>query len=158
MHALPPGQRFALRLLRIASAVLLSLWFAGCGAFSTMIGNLTGLSEAQALRQQGVPGQAVVRRLWDTGITLNDDPVVGLQVEVRRPGRASYETTIPKTLVSRLLLPSVQPGRKLPVWIDPADPKRVAIDPDAVNALPPRDGQFRPRPRKIENENKAPTS
>ncbi len=126
--------------LRMAIAVLLPLVVTGCGAFSAMIGNLTGLSEAYDLRQHGVRGQAVIVRLWDTGITLNDDPVVGLRVEVRRPGHASYQADIPRTLVSRLRLSQVQPGRKLPVWIDPADPKRVAVDPDSVSALRPGGG------------------
>ncbi len=121
------------RLLTVLPALLL----AGCGAFSSMVANLTGVGEALNLRQQGVSGEAVVRRLWDTGITLNDDPVVGLRVEVRRAGHPRYEADIPRTLVSRLRLPQVQPGSRLPVWIDPANPQRVAVDPAAVSALPP---------------------
>ena len=122
---------------RLLAIALLPLLLAGCGV---MFGGLTGENQASELRAQGMRGEAVVKRLWDTGITVNDDPVVGLQVEVHHAGQASYEATIPKTLVSRLLLPSVQPGSKLTVWIDRANPQRVAVDPGAVSAAPPNGG------------------
>src|ERR1700679_3193221 len=102
MSAFPLSSCSAPHRWSILAAVLLPFWLTGCGM---MFRGLTGESQANELRAQGVRGEAVVQRLWDTGITVNDDPVVGLQVEVRRSGHAPYEASIPKTLVSRLLLP-----------------------------------------------------
>jgi len=69
-----------------------------------------------------------VLSLWDTGITLNQDPVIGLKVEVRPADRPPYEATIEKTLVSRLDTTRFQPGRVIPVRFDPQNPARVAVD------------------------------
>lgn len=64
---------------------------------------------------------------WDTGITGNQDPVVGLQVRVERAGHRPYEATIERSLVSHVRIPPVQPGCRVPVYVDPRDPGRVAL-------------------------------
>jgi hypothetical protein len=67
-------------------------------------------------------------KIWDTGMTVNNDPVIGLRVEVTPEGRAPYNATIKKALISRLDVPQFQPERVIPVRVDPTDPQRVAID------------------------------
>lgn len=104
------------------------LLLGGCTVFD----GLVGANESRLLQETGRPAKAVVLDLWDTGITLNDDPVVGLLVEVAPGSAKHYQAVIPKTLVSRVLIPQVQPGCVLPVWIDRANPSRVAVDPAAV--------------------------
>lgn len=119
-HRVSPTLRCAAR-----SCTVAALAFAlGCGT----IDRLTGVSDARELRASGVAAEAEVLSLWDTGITVNQDPVIGLKVEVRPADRPSYQATIEKSLVSRLDVPRFQPGRIVPVRFDPRNPARVAID------------------------------
>jgi hypothetical protein len=114
------------RLARTVLAAALALT-AACAA----IDRATGESEARLLRQAGTPAWATVLRLWDTGITINDDPVVGMEVEVRPSPPtegAPFRAVIPKSRISRLEVPRVQPGMEVAVRYDPNDPSRVALD------------------------------
>jgi len=119
-----------LPLFRIGRTVVLAISLtlvAGCAA----IDRATGESEARLLLQTGVPAWATILRLWDTGITVNDDPVVGLEVEVRPSPPtegAPFRAVIPKSRISRLDVPRVQPGETVAVRYDPNDPSRVALD------------------------------
>jgi len=108
---------------RIGTAASLALAL-GCGT----IDRLTGVSAARELHASGVAAEAEVLSLWDTGITLNHDPVIGLKVEVRPADRPPYQATIEKSLVSRLDVPLFQPGQLIPVRFDPKNPARVALD------------------------------
>lgn len=109
--------------LRLAAgcAILLTL---GCGT----IDRFSGVAAARELQATGVAAEAEILSLWDTGITVNNDPVIGLKVRVRPKDGEPYEATIAKSLVSRLDVPRFQPGRVIPVRVDPHDPARVAVD------------------------------
>lgn len=117
-------------LFRMVRPVVLAIplaLVAGC----VLIDLPTGESEARLLRQTGTPAWATILRLWDTGITVNDDPVVGLEVEVRPSPPtegAPFRAVIPKSRISRLDVPRVQPGETVAVRYDPNDPSRVALD------------------------------
>lgn len=100
------------------------IFASGCAIANKM----SGVSDAKALQKSGERAEAVVVEIWDTGITMNDDPVVGLLVEVHPAGRPAYRTKIPKSLVSRVHIPQVQPGSRVAVRIDPANPNHVALD------------------------------
>jgi hypothetical protein len=89
---------------------------------------MDGVHDAKALQRSGEPAEAVVLNIWDTGITVNQDPVVGLLVEVRPADRPAYTTKIDKSLISRVHVPQFQPGSRVPVRIDRANPMRVALD------------------------------
>ena len=54
--------------------------------------------------------------------------MIGLRVEVYPADLPCYETTIPKSLVSRVHIPQFQPGSRVPVKFDPQAPERVALD------------------------------
>lgn len=108
----------------VLTLVLLLTLLTGCGTIDRM----SGVSEAKRLQEAGVPGTARILKLWDTGITVNDDPVIGLEVEVAREDGSVYTATIPKTLISRLDVPQFQPGLPVSVRIDPQDPSLVAVD------------------------------
>jgi hypothetical protein len=97
---------------------------AACGTIDRM----TGVSQAKELQATGVAAPAEVLRLWDTGMTVNQDPVIGLEVEVRPADRPPYRATIAKSLISRLDIPQFQPGKVIQVRFDPREPARVAID------------------------------
>jgi len=109
--------------LRIAAAACAALAM-GCG----MIDSLSGVSSAKELQATGIAAEAEILSLWDTGITVNQDPVIGLKVRVRPANAPPYEATIEKSLVSRLDVPQFQPGHVISVRVDPKNPARVAID------------------------------
>ena len=76
---------------------------------------------------KGVPAQATILKMWDTGTTVNDNPLVGLLLEVRPQDRPAYQVQT-QSLVSRLKIPLVQTGATVPVKFDPSDPAKVALD------------------------------
>jgi hypothetical protein len=92
-----------------------------------MADRLSGEGEARKIRALGRAAQAKVLKIWDTGITVNNDPVVGFLLEVRPNDRPPYQAET-KALISRLDIPQIQPGAVLPVKFDPDDPGRVALD------------------------------
>jgi hypothetical protein len=96
----------------------------GCGIRDHM----TGETEARKIRAVGVAAPATVVQIWDTGVTVNDDPVVGFLLDVKPEGQAPFQAKT-KALVSRLAVPRVQPGAQLKVVYDPKDTTRVALDP-----------------------------
>jgi hypothetical protein len=104
--------------------LMLALLPLGCG----MIDHMTGISDVKELQQTGAVAEAVILQVWDTGITLNQDPVIGLRVRVQPKDAAPYEATIKKSVISRIDLPQFQPGSVIPIRIDPKDPNHVAID------------------------------
>jgi hypothetical protein len=118
-----PGRLKRLSGLTTALAVLTSL-LAGCA----MIDRMSGVAEAKRLQASGVAASARIVEIWDTGITVNQDPVIGMKVEVSRADGTTYSATIPKSLISRLDIPRFQPGSVVDVRIDPQDPAKVALD------------------------------
>jgi uncharacterized protein YceK len=105
-------------LLSLALTIALS----GCAA----IDRLSGEGEAKRIRRVGQTAQALIIAIEDTGMTLNDDPIVAFQLEVRPATGAPYEVRT-RGRVGRLDVPRIQPGAVVPVSVDPADPRKVAI-------------------------------
>ncbi len=105
-----------------ACLVLLSLML-GCSA----IYRSTGISQARELEKTGLPAEATILQIRDTGMTLNNDPVVDFMLEVRPEGKAPYraKTRMP---ISRLEIPRFQPGAVVRINYDPNDPSRVSFD------------------------------
>ena len=75
----------------------------------------------------GTPGTAQVTGLTQTGMYLNEQPQVELQLLVNVPGRAPYAATH-KSFVPLILLGRVTSGQPLPVKLDPVDPTRIVVD------------------------------
>jgi len=92
-----------------------------------MIGSFTGEDVAKEIREKGLPAKARVLKIWETGVRVNDDPVVGFLLEIHADGMAPYEAQT-KALISILWIPQIQPGAVLPVKYDPEDPSRIALD------------------------------
>jgi hypothetical protein len=92
-----------------------------------MADRISGTSLAREVQATGERADAVILEIWDTGITVNDDPVVGLRVRVSRADAPDYEATIEKSRVSRVHIPQVQPGNRVPVYVDPQNPARVVL-------------------------------
>jgi hypothetical protein len=76
--------------------------------------------------KNGVTAQAKVLKVWDTGVSINDNPQVGLLLEVSPPGGNSFQAEA-KTVVSRLNAALVQPGVTAEVKYDPEKPQRLQL-------------------------------
>jgi hypothetical protein len=107
-----------------ATAVFVASILGGCA----MIDRMSGVAETKRLQEAGVAARARILEIWDTGITVNQDPVIGIRAEVTRADGTTYTATIPKSLISRLDIPRFQPGAVVDVRIDPQDSSKVALD------------------------------
>jgi len=112
--------RYAPSRLVAMSALLL---FSSCA----MIDNYTGEGDNKPVRESGFPASAKVLEIWDTGVRLNDNPVVGFRLLVTLDDGTSYEAET-KNVVSVVHIPQVQPGAVLPVKVDPENHELVALD------------------------------
>ena len=95
----------------------------GCG----MVDHMTGEDQASEIRRTGLPAKALVLRIWDTGMTLNENPVVGFLLRVSADGIEPFEAET-QAVIGRLDVPQIQPGAQVPVKYDPSDHLRVALD------------------------------
>jgi hypothetical protein len=86
-----------------------------------------GAALRKRLQQTGVAGTAQIVGLRETGMRVNDQPQIEMQLMVSIPGRATY-TAIHREVVSHLALARLQPGASLPVRVDPNDVAMMAID------------------------------
>lgn len=76
--------------------------------------------------KDGVNAPARVLKVWDTGVSLNDNPQVGLLLEVTPPGGSPIQVET-RTVVSRLNAALVQPGVTAEVRLDPQRPTRLRV-------------------------------
>jgi hypothetical protein len=76
--------------------------------------------------KNGVTARAKVLKVWDTGTTINDNPQIGMLVEVS-PSMGSVFQAEAKTIVSRLNAALVQPGIAAKVVYDPGNLKRIQV-------------------------------
>lgn len=76
--------------------------------------------------KNGVTTEAAVRKVWDTGTTINDDPEVGFLLEFTGVDGTPLQVEA-KTVVSRLQVARVQPGITAQVRYDPQKPRRLQI-------------------------------
>jgi hypothetical protein len=63
----------------------------------------------------------------DTGVTINDQPLVTFQLRVSTPSRPAYDAQ-QRQVVPRLSIGMVAPGITLPVRVDPSDPEKLTLD------------------------------
>ena len=108
----------------LPSLALASLGLAGCTSMMVHFGG--GVSKE--LQQNGVVARATIQEIWDTGWTVNDNPVIGMKVLVLPGDRPAFTATIEKTTISRIAIPQFQPGNTVPVRFDPTNPAVVAVD------------------------------
>jgi hypothetical protein len=82
--------------------------------------------KAQHLMANGQAGSATITAVRDTGMTINDNPTVELDLDVSLVGGEPYAVTHRQT-ISRIAIPSFQPGATVPVRVDPADRTSLMI-------------------------------
>ena len=80
----------------------------------------------QRLMAAGRQGSATVTALRDTGVTINDNPQVELDLDVAVEGMPVYPVTH-RQVISRLAIAGFQPGATVPVRVDPQDPRTLII-------------------------------
>ena len=97
------------------------------GCISAMTDSFTGENVAREVRANGLPATATVLQIWETGVRVNHNPVVGFLLEVHAEGLEPYQAET-KALISILVIPQIQPGAVLKVKYDPTNPQRVALD------------------------------
>ncbi|RPI16567.1 MAG: hypothetical protein EHM58_11595 [Ignavibacteriae bacterium] len=79
------------------------------------------------LMKTGVPAQATILGVSDTGVTVNNSPQIKLLLQVSPPTGMPYQVET-KLLISRLQTYAYQPGMTIAVKIDPNDKDKIAID------------------------------
>jgi hypothetical protein len=75
----------------------------------------------------GEMAQATIVRIWDTGTTVNGNPVVGFLLDVQRQAYPTYQAET-KSMIPRLMVSQFQPGAVVPVKLDPQNPAQVALN------------------------------
>jgi hypothetical protein len=107
-------------------------------------------AQTRALLASGESAEATILNMWDTGMTINDNPRVGLLLEVRPPGRAPFQVEMKRT-ISRLQISLYQPGTVVQVRYDPNDTTKVAIEQIRMprRAAAEVSGEDRPMPQAL---------
>jgi hypothetical protein len=99
----------------------------------------------QALTKSGLPGQAQVLEMTQTGVYINENPQVKMRLRVEAQGIAPYECE-KKVTVPMIALGVLGSGRPLSVYVDPTDHENMYIDwsgaPAGGGAVTPGGGPF----------------
>jgi hypothetical protein len=82
--------------------------------------------EARRLLQVGRRGLATVVAVRQTGVDVDDNPQAELQLQVAVDGADPYEVTH-RQVISRVAIDSFWPGAKVPIRVDPQDPRNVIV-------------------------------
>lgn len=78
------------------------------------------------LKKTGIPARGKVLKVWDTGVTVNNNPQIGMELEVETDDLSPWIAKT-KLIISRLQPHIYQPGATVQVRYDPKDPERVAV-------------------------------
>jgi hypothetical protein len=68
-----------------------------------------------------------ILEVWDTNVTINNNPQIGLLVEVKDKYGKTYQTKT-KMVISRLQVGDVRPGQAVTVRVDPQNEQKIAIE------------------------------
>ena len=85
---------------------------------------IAGAEQAQWLMQNGLDADAEVVSIADTGQTINDNPVVMLQLKVTKADGSQYDTA-GNVMVSRIAVPRA--GDKIKIKVNPENPSQFTI-------------------------------
>ncbi len=101
------------------------------GSMAAAQAQLDALNQASApvdpqSEARRVPARATVTSCAPTGMVVNFNPVVALELMVVVGGVPLPVST--RSVVAQVHLPRVQPGASLAVSLDPADPSSLRID------------------------------
>ncbi len=85
---------------------------------------MDGTQQSQWIAQTGLEGDAEVVGVQDTGTTVNNSPVVMLQLKVTTAMGTQFDTT-GQVMVSRIAVPRA--GDKIKIKYNPMDPTQIAV-------------------------------
>jgi hypothetical protein len=107
------------------------LGFVGVGLVASAMAIRGRAQRTERIEMTGVPAQGTITGLTQTGMFLNDNPQVEMDLMVQVPGRAPYPASR-KEFVPLILLPRLTTGAVLPVHVDQTDPSAVVVDWDSL--------------------------
>lgn len=85
-----------------------------------------GRYEKRRIRMIGIPATATITGITETGMTVNDQPLIRIGLEVHPPYDTPFATTV-EYLLPYFDREQLQPGKKVPVfWIEGT--QEVALD------------------------------
>jgi hypothetical protein len=134
------GAGFALALGTMPYAgpwMLLTGAVLGVVGLALVAGGVVSLRRARdqdRISATGIPATGQITGLTQTGMQVNEQPVIAIEMLVHAQGRAAYPVRV-REVVPLLLLGSLQQG-SLPLRVDPAKPDRVVIQWDQVGIGP----------------------
>jgi hypothetical protein len=92
-------------------------------------------ANTQRLKVEGIPGQARVLGVRQTGLYVNNQPQVELRLQVSTPVHGGYEATR-KEIVPLVMIGRLSSGQPLPVKVDANDPQDLMIDWESAFQVP----------------------
>jgi len=112
-----------------AGAPIVAFTLVPMGIIFTIVGYaLTrAAGQTEQLLEQGTPGIATVVGVADTGVSINEQPMAQLTMNVQLAGRPPY-TVVHRTVVPLVALGMITPGSTLRVAVDPANLEHLTID------------------------------
>ena len=120
------GGTMLITIVSIAGSCLLGLVITG-GVLFVIWRVMKGLGPNRQILQNGIPAQATIRQVWQTGTYVNYNPQIGMQLEVQPPNGAAYMAQV-NAVVPMVNIPQFQPGVVVPVKISPTDPSKVELN------------------------------
>jgi hypothetical protein len=102
----------------------------GIGFIAIDLLRFRGELKKDRLRVSGLKGTARVVGVSDSNITINNNPMVNLDLDVNVPGQPPFRTR-KRVVISRLSVGALAPGATIAVLADPAKPQDIVIDWDA---------------------------
>ena len=100
------------------------------------------ISGASGPIKGGLPSDAVIESIADTGVTVSmpsvgpEAPDYKFTLQVTPVGGGAPYQVVTKALVPRLFVPMVVPGARVGVLIDPANSQKISIDFSRINQAP----------------------
>jgi hypothetical protein len=99
----------------------------GVAQANQMLGQLNeDAQKAQHLMANGRVGSAVITDVRQTGMFVNENPQVEMDLQVNVEGLPSYTATH-RQVIAQIAIPQFQPGATVPVRVDPEDPTSLLI-------------------------------
>jgi hypothetical protein len=110
-------------------APIIALTLIPMGVIFTAVGWYTtrAVGRHDQLIAQGLPGMATISSAAETGVYINERPMIKLTMTVQVPGRPPY-TVEHREVIPLVALGMITPGSTLPVAVDPTNPQKLAID------------------------------
>jgi hypothetical protein len=108
------------------------------GIIMIIAGVLAGRSASRTnqILQTGIPGTATITGMTQTGLYVNEQPQIGLNLLIQLPGEVPYAANI-KQVVPLMLLGRLSSGAPLNVRVDQMDRSKVEIDWSTTGAIVP---------------------